>query len=406
MRLLFISHSFPPADRPLSNVGGMQRVATELYEALSHQKGLDLSSMVLRSTWRWTHLRAVPFMAGVLWHLARRAAARDVDVVLFSSMVTAALAIPLRGLFRRAGIRTALIAHGRDVTLPLRLYQFLVPFVFRANDLVLPISHAVRQECIRRGARDAQVRPVPNGIKIDRYAQLRSRVTSRARIAELLSGRHQLPDNALLLCSVGRLVERKGFAWFVENVLPLLPRNVHYLLAGEGPAAASIRAAAERQDVSDRVILLGRVTDEDLASIYRASDLFVMPNVPVPGDMEGFGVVMLEAGLNGLPSVASRLEGIQDVISPGMNGHLLEPMDALGFAERIQSYLENRGELADAAARARMHVRSNFGWDAVAGRYVRTLSSLMPRHRATTMQHSARPRSSPTFEPAAVSATA
>ncbi|RMH50568.1 MAG: glycosyltransferase family 4 protein, partial [Bacteroidetes bacterium] len=63
MRLLFVSHSFPPAGRPLSNVGGMQRVATELHAALRRQPGLTLESLVLRASWDTTHLKTPPFLA-------------------------------------------------------------------------------------------------------------------------------------------------------------------------------------------------------------------------------------------------------------------------------------------------------------------------------------------------------
>jgi phosphatidyl-myo-inositol dimannoside synthase len=58
-----------------------------------------------------------------------------------------------------------------------------------------------------------------------------------------------------------------------------------------------------------------------LNTCYAAADLFVMPNIPVEGDMEGFGIVLLEANRAGVPAVASDLEGIRDVIEPGENGY-------------------------------------------------------------------------------------
>ena len=84
MRLLFVSHSFPPADRPLSNVGGMQRVATELHDALAAHPGVDLSSLVLRSSWRWTHVKVVPYLARALWEIERALVRQEVDAVLFT----------------------------------------------------------------------------------------------------------------------------------------------------------------------------------------------------------------------------------------------------------------------------------------------------------------------------------
>jgi phosphatidylinositol alpha-1,6-mannosyltransferase len=187
-----------------------------------------------------------------------------------------------------------------------------------------------------------------------------------------------LPEDALLLCSVGRQVERKGFAWFVDQVMPLLPEDVHYWMAGDGPEAENIAAAIDRHGLHDRVRMLGRVSEEDLTLLYRGADLFIMPNVPVEGDMEGFGVVMLEAGLSGLLTIASRLEGIQDVVTEGENGHMVESGDAWAFSEAIMAYYHNRAAMEAASLRAAQHTANTFCWAAVADRYVRTLQLLLP----------------------------
>ena len=98
-----------------------------------------------------------------------------------------------------------------------------------------------------------------------------------------------------------------------------------------------------------------------------------MPNIPVAGDMEGFGVVMLEAGLSGLPTIASRLEGITDVIREGENGHLLASGDAWGFSEAIMRYYHDGAGLSEARERASRYVADHFSWHAVADRYVTAL---------------------------------
>lgn len=377
LRLLFVSHSFPPAGRPLSNIGGMQRVATELYEALEAHPAVSLRPCLLYSSWRWTHVRTAPFLAGAFYRIARAAARREVDAVLFSSMVTAALALPLRARLRAAGIPAAAIVHGRDVTLPSAPYQRLVPRVFGALDAVLPVSRATGEACLARGLAPEKLHVVPNGVRLERFAPLEAPVVMRRALVEALDDpARPLPEEALLLCSVGRQVERKGFAWFVDRVMPHLPADVHYWLAGEGPEADRIRAAAARHGLERRVRLLGRVSDEALARLYRGADLFVMPNIPVPGDMEGFGVVMLEAGLGGLPAVAARLEGIRDVVTEGANGHLVESGDAEAFTRVILRYHADRAALDAAAHRAAAHVAGTFGWPAVAERYVRVLTAL------------------------------
>jgi phosphatidylinositol alpha-1,6-mannosyltransferase len=123
------------------------------------------------------------------------------------------------------------------------------------------------------------------------------------------------------------------------------------------------------------------VGETQLAALYRGGDLFVMPNVPTSGDIEGFGVVILEAGLNGMPAVAASLEGIRDAVAPGENGVLVSPADAEGFAGAIRTFDRDRAMLAEAGRRASAFTRATFGWDAVADRYVRVLAALASTSR-------------------------
>lgn len=373
MRLLFVSHSFPPPGRPLANLGGMQRVAVELHAALAARPGVDLREELLRTSWRWTHLRTGPFLARAGWRLWQVARRRAVDAVLFSSMVTATLAWPLREALRKNGVATGAIAHGRDVTLSVAPYQWMLPRVFASLGRVFPVSRATGEAAVARGADPECVQVVPNGVDTGRFAPPDNRETARRELLNAFGA--GLPGEATLLCSVGRHVERKGFGWFVEKVLPRLPEDVHYWVAGDGPRTRAIRQAARRAGVAERVRLLGRISEENLRRLYRGADLFVMPNVPAPeGDMEGFGIVMLEAGLSGLPTVAARLEGIQDVIAEGENGHLIAPRDADSFAEGIRRYHDGKRDARAAGQRAADYVERTFGWPAVAGRYVEALA--------------------------------
>lgn len=378
MKLLFVSHSLPPVDRPMSNVGGMQRVAAELHDALSRDRSIDYDAVLLRATWSQTHWRTPLFLLRTWLTLWFRAVRGEIDVVLFSSMVTATLVWPLAGTFRRRGIRMGAIVHGLDVTNPFFLWQWLIRRVFRRVDLVLPVSSATGLECLSRGLPEEKLRPVRNGVDIRRFLPLVSAPTARRRLVRQIEDvDFPLPESdGLLLVSVGRHVRRKGFEWFVRNVMPLLPRDVHYWIAGDGPETPAVRSAIFETEVADRVRLLGRISEDDLHVLYRGADLFVMPNVPVPGDMEGFGVVMLEAGLGGLTTVGSNLEGIAEVITEGANGYLVESGVPKGFAEAIMLHYGNAERRLRATHHTYTHTRRHFGWKAVSAEYVRVLSAL------------------------------
>jgi phosphatidylinositol alpha-1,6-mannosyltransferase len=384
----------------------MQRVAQDLFHALGARSDIELTTVVLRTTWADTHRKVVPFLLRAYRAIKQKAEEESVDVILFSSMVTASLSVPLRKRLNQAGIRTAAIVHGLDVTTSFWLYQRFVPRVFDSLDAVLPISRATRDACLERGLDRHKAFIVPNGIDIARFEETPRQETtpdrsvlpsSRTRNSEdriqdpapreretfrrLCSSVVADPDiilkeNTLLLTSVGRQVKRKGFEWFVSEVMPLLPDNVHYWLAGEGPEQQRIRSAIARHKLEDRVQLLGRVSDELLQALYRGGDLFIMPNIPVDGDMEGFGVVLLEAALSGQPAIAAGIEGILDVVSPGENGILVESGDSEGFARAIESFNADRSKLAQLSRRTREHTIKTFSWQSVAEQYVLTLRAL------------------------------
>lgn len=374
MRILYVSHSFPNPGDPFSNVGGMQRVATGLHAALAARADVQLRSLVLETSWNDTHRRMPGFMAGLLRGLPAETRREPTDVVLFSSMVTAALLPVVGRRIAAAGALRAAIPVGRDVTLPVAPYQWLVPRVFRALDVVLPISRATAHECLARGAAPERTHVIPCGVDVASFAAPADRAAARGELlaAVGLDG-GALPDDALLLCSVGRHQERKGFRWFVEYVMPRLPENVCYLLAGSGPTTPQIEETVRRLGLERRVRLLGQVPEPMLRTLYRGADLFVMPNVPVTGDIEGFGVVMLEAGLSGLPVLAADLEGIADVVREGENGHLLPNGNPEAFAGAILRYDGDRGMLAGASERAARFTASTFSWDGVAARMLEVL---------------------------------
>jgi len=359
VRLLFVSHSFPPESSPLENIGGMQRVAVELADELSKRGDIHYQQLILRSAWKWHHIQCAPWLVATALRLKRMASRQEMDVVLFSSMVTGALACLIRNICTDKNITLCAIAHGRDVTLP-GIYQAVqVRRTLNALDCVLPVSRATAAQCTDRGMPESRIQVIPNGVNLSRY--------------QFGSGSQ---GSDLQLLSVGRLVPRKGFAWFVDNVMPHLPSTIHYKITGIGPEHDAIRKAITTHGLQERVDLLGRCSDPSLIKLYHQSDLLIMPNLPVDGDMEGFGVVMLEAGASGTPAVAADLEGIQDVIADGKNGIMIPSGNAEAFKKAILSYASSP-HLTRTLVRA--HTESHFSWPIVAQRYVDHLQQLHAR---------------------------
>ena len=376
MRLLFVSHSLPPEGRPLENVGGMQRVAIDLHDSLLAHRGVTASALVLRSPWSQSGYRTPIFLARAVREIRRLARAQEIDAILFSSMVSAAVTVPLREVLRRSGVVTAAIVNGLDATTPTWPYPHLVRKIFDSVDIALPISSATAEACHARGLAPSKTQVVTLGIRLDRFKSTPDRLVARHALVRAIQSRQPSADPALILCSVGRLVPRKGVDWFVTHVMPLLPPNVHFVVAGDGAERTRIEGSVKNLGLQGRVTVFGQVTDSELEMVYRGSDLFMMPNVPVPGDMEGFGLVMLEAGLCGLPVIASNLEGISDVVTNGENGQLVTSGNVKEFQGALMRYYQDPESLAMASDRARLHTVSRFGWAGVTERYIEVIRGL------------------------------
>ena len=208
---------------------------------------------------------------------------------------------------------------------------------------------------------------IPDGISDEFYVN-----EDEERLREKLSRKSALNlRSEKIVLSVGRLVERKGFHWFIENVLPEIAkgRDIIYLVVGDGPLRGRLEDLVNKSKIKKSVILLGKVDDETLRLLYNTADILVMPNIEVEGDMEGFGIVALEAASCRVPVVASALEGIRDAIRDGENGFLVEPYSVQGFVNVIAELLENDKERKEFGKMVREFTLENYSWERVAEEY-------------------------------------
>ena len=261
------------------------------------------------------------------------------------------------------------IVHGLDITYANPLYQaFWVSFALRRMNRLFAVGNETIRQARARGVAADACRFIPNGVD----------VAPESVEAEGDTARVRRQGEGFYLLTLGRLVERKGVAWFLREVFPLLGDDVHYWIAGDGPCRGEIEAAVAALPSPERVTVFGQVSAAEKSALMREADLFVQPNIPVAGDMEGFGLVVLEAAIAGLPVVASRLEGLRDAIAEGENGVLVEPGDAEGFVRHIQRFASESGAAATFGERAQAYTRTHCGWNLVARLYLDEMRNLVP----------------------------
>jgi phosphatidylinositol alpha-1,6-mannosyltransferase len=378
-RILYVSHTHPPEGAILENAGGMQRVSRQLIDELHRCDDVHVEEETLNvSGAGLVALKTTGFLLKSLYGLPKKARKTDADIILFSSMVTAALAPFIRS---RLDIPMVAINHGRDVTLDVGIYQKFLPGVFDALDGVISVSRATREECIKRGMDPEKGVALPNGFNLETMDNLPEKKPSRAFIQQEFS----IPfEDKKMLLTVGRMVKRKGHEWFIREVLPEVSAEVIYVTVGDGPEQKSIKQAVGETGQQDRIFLLGRQPDSVLKQAYAAADLFIMPNIPVEGDMEGFGIVLLEANLAKTPAIASNLEGIKDVVSNGNNGFKVSPLNAIEFADMVESVLG--GDIESLANSSRRYVEEQFAWKKVARDYISYLQDVAGRYSVSSSQ--------------------
>jgi glycosyltransferase involved in cell wall biosynthesis len=212
---------------------------------------------------------------------------------------------------------------------------------------VLAISRATAAVARDLGVSEQQVAVVRLSVDAPAVSPA-DRDDARAAVHRRLA----LDPDAVVLLTIGRLVARKGVRWFVDSVLPALTGpTVHYAIAGSGPEQDAIGAVVAAHGLTDRVHLLGPVSDAERETLLRGVDLFVQPNVVTPGDMEGFGLVLVEAAKRGTPVVASALEGMTDAVADGEAGVLCPPGDVDAWRATVQHLVDDPAARAELAQR-------------------------------------------------------
>jgi glycosyltransferase involved in cell wall biosynthesis len=289
---------------------------------------------------------------------------RRVDTVYFSDGVVSALA-PLLRPFSRA--RFMVTIYGLELTYRNGLARWLMRGGAHACDQVVVISEQTRALALQGGVPEAKLALIYPGIEPlmlddERCQELR---TAFEQEHSLSFGR----DRVLL--SFGRQVPRKGLAAFLEKGMPLLEPDIKLLIGGRGPELERLQRLCEEKGFYRRVFILGPVEEQVLAMLRQSADLFLMPNIHLPDNMEGFGIAPLECMYAGLPVVAFAVDALEESLRQG--ARLVSPGDYPAFVEQIHRYYtlspQQREQLRQ---ESRAYARGAYSWDRMADQYMET----------------------------------
>lgn len=338
---MLVTRNFPPL------LGGMERLNKYLLGALAEnwRAGLCGPSGASRFAEAAQEIQEsvitpLPeFLLKSMWHSWRMAVRRRPRWIVAGSGLTAPMAWLAA---RRVGAKAAVYLHGLDIIAPSLIYRSLwLPFIRRC-DVVLVNSRATRELALANGVSRERITVVNPGTEIPALD---------GEHAKLFRSVRNL-GHAPVMLSVGRLTQRKGLAEFVIKALPQVvsacPEALLVVIGdeasdalhgGNGGQKERILRLARSAGMEDHVRFLGRCDEDDLHAAYQASNVHVFPVLSMPGDVEGFGMVALEAAAHGLPTVAFDVGGISDAVQSGVTGALVEPNRYDEFCAEILRYI-------------------------------------------------------------------
>jgi len=152
--------------------------------------------------------------------------------------------------------------------------------------------------------------------------------------------------------------------------------SVTYTVVGNGDDQTRLQELARSLGIADRVSFRGRLGDSQLLECYRNADLFILAAIASKRDVEGFGIVYIEAAAGGIPSICSRVGGAVDAVHEGENGLLIPDSSPEAIAAGIRRYAASRTTFSSDKARA---IADRYRWPKVAGMLRERLASELDR---------------------------
>lgn len=284
--------------------------------------------------------------------------------------------------------------HGLDIVFPLKWYQRYIIPKFNHLDRIIAVSRSTANECIKRGIDKSKIEVINNGVELN--------IPETAidfDVKDYLNINHKIElGQRKIVLALGRSVKRKGFSWFIKNVVPRMDDDCIFIMIGpfkkEGwlkriviqslPKSLwsnlslflgyptdqmEIAELLEKNENENKVVHLSKVAFPVLLAFLKRADVFVMPNRKIEGDIEGFGLVALEAVLSSTPVIANGIEGITDAIQNNKNGFLIEGDSINEWINHINKVTRNEIDVEAFAESAMEYTSKKFSWDKMSKEY-------------------------------------
>jgi phosphatidyl-myo-inositol dimannoside synthase len=364
-RVLLVTNDFPPRR------GGIQSYLEQLVTRLA-----DVHELTVYAP-RWKGAEDYDAAAGfqVVRHpgslmipeptvdnrMRRLIESHGIETVWFGAAAPLALLAPRA---RKAGAtRVMASTHGHEVGWSmLPVARSALRRIGDGTDVVTFVSRYTRGRFASAFGADARLEHLPAGVDTDRF-----RPDPAAR--DELRARYGLGDRPTVVC-VSRLVARKGQDMLIRALPGIRERvpGAALVIVGGGPDLDRLRAMAAEQQVSEHVVFTEGVPSAELPAHYAVGDVFAMPcRTRGAGlDVEGLGIVFLEASATGIPVVAGDSGGAPETVLDGQTGYVVDGRNGDQIMETISGLLAHRDRAATMGHRGRDWVMREWQWDDLA----------------------------------------
>jgi len=305
----------------------------------------------------------------MLARLVRLSRSQKYDLVLCG------FAYPSAVLAYLARVFFVVYSHGEDVTVTegSRFKSMILSRALRSACAVMTNSRFARDYVIGLGVPEPQVAVVPPGIDPQAYEGVTLADVEKLRADFGLGGKR-------VILTVARLAPRKGHDMIIR-ALPALCRenaDLHYLVVGKGDPR-ELAALARIEGVEDRVTFVEYVPDASLPALYHLCDVYAMVSRwdPVAKEVEGFGIVYLEAAACGKPCVAGSAGGAGDAVEEGITGFVVDPLSIPEISRALKVLLDDPVRAAAMGAAGQARVREKFSKSVLLGQAEKTLTEML-----------------------------
>lgn len=363
MKILFISHSYPPT------MGGVESQNFNLAQGLKKQVEVDIIANGRGKIFLPVFLLIVFLKSFFLMS--------KYDACLLGNGVLAPIGAVLKFFHPRK--KFFCVVHGLDITFIYKkgflakVYKLVnLPSLGKLDKLFM-VGNTTIEEAVKAGISRESCIFIPNGVNVNDLKENHS----KDELSKIFGS--NIKDKKVIL-RLGRFVPHKGTSWFIDNVMTKLPDDIVMVAAGH---RVGKNTAGDHDDFLDcekavidnklekRVKLMPSLPQSDLKILLNTVDMVVSPNIKVPGSMEGFGINVIEAGACERVVLASNLEGLADAVSNGNNGFLVQPENADRWIKKINAIFDAGDDFSkDFGKRAREYVEENYSWKKISRRYL------------------------------------